>query len=76
MAKKKVAKKKTSTPAPEKNNPSAEKRSKHQVEKKWSQIGKLADEALATLVANDPKQTRELLKAIRGVAMSADNEKL
>lgn len=44
--------------------------------KTWAQIGKLATAALETLDAGDTRGTRELLKAIRGVALTADQDRL
>ncbi len=54
----------------------AERKKTNRQIRKWSQIGNLADEALTALSAQDAKRTRALLMAIRGVALSADAEKL
>jgi phage shock protein A len=40
----------------------------------WSQIARLAGEALAALEGGKPKDARDLLTAIRGVALNADRE--
>lgn len=42
----------------------------------WSQIARLAGEALAALEAGKAKDARDLLTAIRGVALNADREKI
>ncbi len=40
----------------------------------WSQVARLAGEALAALEAGKNKDARDLLTAIRGVALNADRE--
>ncbi len=40
----------------------------------WTQVARLAGEALAALDAGKVKDTRGILLAIRGVALNADDE--
>jgi hypothetical protein len=42
----------------------------------WSGIAKLAEEALAAFDAGKPKDARERMKAIYGMAMNADQDGL
>jgi hypothetical protein len=54
----------------------AKKTQKNWQTRTWAQIGKLAAAALETLEAGDTRGARELLKAIRGVALAADQDGL
>jgi hypothetical protein len=54
----------------------AERKAVKRQDRKWTQIGKLADDALTALGVQDVKQARALLMAIRGVALSADADKI
>ena len=54
----------------------AKKTQKNWRTKTWAQIGKLAATAIENLDAGDTRGTRELLKAIRGVALTADQDGL
>jgi hypothetical protein len=44
--------------------------------KTWTQIGKLADEALRALQADNVQAAGEFLRAIRGVALTAEQDGL
>jgi hypothetical protein len=70
MTTKKRAKKQDSPSA------GAEKRKKTEQMKTWAKIARLADAGLTALDAGKMQDVRACLKAIRGVALTADERKL